>query len=100
MLTLNPKEYLQLIAKRATQKRISHQFQLIGLEIAVLLRDTEHKSLYIKYAKEYGSDRMLALAKDISQRRGIDNMGAYFMTVVENLKKESETKHPTPQTHS
>jgi hypothetical protein len=96
MLTLNPKEYLQLIAKRSAQKRISHQFQLIGLEIAVLLRDTEHKSLYIKYAKEYGSGRMLSLAKDIADRRGIDNKGAYFMTVVENLRKESQTNHPTP----
>lgn len=86
MLTLNKKEYLQLLAKRSAKNRVTQEFQLIGLEIATILHDLAHKALYIKYAKEYGSDRMLALAKDISSRRGIENPAGYFMTVVEELR--------------
>lgn len=90
MLTLNPKDYLAILAKRAQQKRIHHQFQLIGLEIAALLRDMEHKSLYIKYAKEYGASRMLALAKDVAERRDVENRAAYFMVVVNELRVTSK----------
>ncbi len=81
---LNKSGYLKTLQERAAKRNITQEFQLIGLEIAVVLHDLEHKSIYIKYAKAYGSDKMLALAKDIASRRGVENPAGYFMTVVSN----------------
>lgn len=92
MLNIDHKSYRALLAQRAAKKRINHQFQLIGLEIAVILGDLAHKSLYMKYAKEYGSDRMLALAKDVAERRDVDHKAAYFMRVLENMRNDEEIK--------
>ena len=43
--------------------------------------DERHKALYIKLAKENDAERLLALAKDIAERKNVQNKGAYFMRV-------------------
>ena len=79
--------YLKELAKRGAKKNISQNFQFIGLEGAMILRDLSHKSLYIKLAKEHGPDRILSLAKDVVDRRNVKNPAAYFMTLVKEIKK-------------
>jgi len=86
METLNTGKYLDSLKERGKKNRISKPFQLIGLEIAVALRDLEHKALYIKLSKEHDPEKLLALAKEVVQRRDIKNPGAYFMRMVQNLK--------------
>lgn len=86
------KDYLKTIKERSKESKVYRGFQLIGLEIADLLEDREHKSLYIKLAKQYDSDKLLGLAKDIATRENVQNKGAYFMTVVQNLKKDKELR--------
>ena len=87
MENLKKDGYLQELAKRGAKKNISQNFQFIGLEVATILRDLPHKSLYIKLAKDIGPDRILSLAKDVVDRRNIKNPAAYFMTLVKNIEK-------------
>jgi len=52
------------------------------LEVAGLLNDPEHKSLYIKLAKKHGADKLLRIAKGVAEKKDIKNKGAYFMKVL------------------
>lgn len=61
--------------------------QALGLAIADLLGDRQHKALYIKFAKEHDGELLLSVAKDVSTRGGIKNKGAYFMKIFGALKK-------------
>lgn len=92
MKTFDSTQYIKTLKDRASKGRVTQQFQLLGLEIATTLRDLSHKALYIKYAKEFGADKMLALAKDIAERRDVANRGAYFMRVVQSMKIGAKTK--------
>lgn len=76
---LDRERYLSELAARRRKSRAHTRHQLIGLLIAETLADRSHKSLYIKMAKEGNPDVLLALAKDVAERPGIDNRGAYFM---------------------
>jgi hypothetical protein len=87
---LNKQTYTQALKDRGAKKNITQEFQLVGLEIATILHDIKSKSLYIKYAKELGSDRMISLAKDVAERRGINNPAAYFMTLVKELRSKDK----------
>lgn len=78
--------YLDEIKKRTKESKVYKEFQLTGLEIADILSDREHKSLYIKLAKTNPKQKLMALAKDISERRGIKNKGAYFMKLWKDQK--------------
>lgn len=74
--------YLREMAERGLTSRVYRKYQLIGLEIAEILEDNAHKALYIKFAKEFGSDRLLALAKTVAENRNVRNKGAYFMRLL------------------
>jgi hypothetical protein len=74
--------YLAKLEKRGKESHIYTKYQLVGLEIAEILGDEKHKSLYIKLAKEHGSDRLRRLAKDVADRTGVKNKGAYFMKMM------------------
>lgn len=76
------KAYLKELARRAKESHVYRKYQLLGLEIAQVLRDERHKSLYIKLAKEGNPDRLLRLAKDVADRKGIKSRGAYFMSLL------------------
>ncbi|MDO8537189.1 MAG: hypothetical protein Q7R94_03005, partial [bacterium] len=75
-------DYLKKLRKRAEKSHVYKKYQLIGLEIAQILGDKNHKSLYIKLAKERGSERLLRLAKEVAERPGVKNKGAYFMSMI------------------
>lgn len=71
--------YLKELARRSKESRIYRKYQLTGLLIAEILHDEKHKALYIKLAKEGSGERLLALAKDVAERKNVKNKGAYFM---------------------
>ena len=78
--------YIEELKKRKKESRVYKEYQLVGLLISELLHDEEHKSLYIKLAKEHGSDKLLRLAKSVSERKNVENMGAYFMKLFHTQK--------------
>ncbi len=90
------KGYLEILKKRGKESHVYKKFQLTGLLIAQLLNDEKHKSLYIKLAKKHGSDDLLRIAKDVSERKKIQNKGGYFMTVLQktrpNILRNSKSK--------
>jgi len=75
--------YLQTLKERAQKSRVYKSYQFVGLTIAQVLKDDKHKSLYIKLAKKHSGDHLLAIAKDVAQRKKVANKGAYFMRVLE-----------------
>ena len=72
-------DYLEELKKRKKESKVYTEHQLIGLLVAEILEDEEHKSLYIKLAKEHDIDRLLRLAKSVAERKNVENKGAYFM---------------------
>lgn len=79
--------YLEKLKKRAKESRAYTKHQLVGVELAELLRDKSHISLYIKLAKERNPDNLLRIAKTIAEQKNIKNKGAYFMSVVSREKE-------------
>jgi len=84
---INKEEYLKELKVRAKRSHIHRRFQMVGLEIAMLLEDERHKSLYIKMAKEGNMDNLLILAKNVAEKKKIKNKGGYFMRIVKEKKK-------------
>jgi hypothetical protein len=82
---IRPKDYLKELKKRSKESHVYHKYQLEGLEIADILRDRKHKSLYIKLAKELGGEKILKFAKTIAEDKKIKNKGAYFMWKLKDL---------------
>ncbi len=76
-------KYLDLLKTRRKKGHISRDFQLIGLEISRILNDNDHKSLYIKLAKDYDGGVLLQIAKDIAERPRVKKRGAYFMRILQ-----------------
>lgn len=76
------KNYLETLKERAKTSHVYKKYQLIGLLIAQLLNDDKHKALYIKLAKNHNNDDLMRIAKDVSERKNIENKGAYFMKVL------------------
>lgn len=74
--------YLKKLKERAKESHVFRKYQLFGLEIAQILGDEKHKSLYIKLAKEHDGDRLMQIAKDVADRKNVGNKGAYFMKII------------------
>jgi len=79
---VDSKHYIDELARRAGESHVYRKYQLIGLEIAAILGDEKHKALYIKLAKEGNQGRLLQIAKEVADRKGVKNRGAYFMKLV------------------
>lgn len=75
-------DYLGILRKRKRESRAYSKHQLLGLEIAQILGDEKHKSLYIKLAKEGKGEELLRIAKEVAERRSVKNPGAYFMKLI------------------
>lgn len=75
--------YLEELKKRGKTSRVHREYQLVGLMVSQILGDEDHKSLYIKLAREYGSERILQLAKSVAEGKRVKNKGAYFMKILE-----------------
>ena len=84
--------YFQKLGERAKRSRVHHPYQLIGLEIAEILGDRKHKSLYIKLAKKNSNQTLLKLAKSVAERKYVKNKGAYFMRLMK-IKKNEDSDH-------
>ena len=80
-------DYLKQLKKRAKESRVYRKYQLDGLEIAQILGDEKHKSLYIKLAKLRGGQRLRELAKTVAEKKSITNKGAYFMSCLPRADK-------------
>jgi hypothetical protein len=75
-------KYIAELKRRGKESRVYRDYQLVGLEIADILRDRSHKALYIKLAKEGNVRQLLGIAKDVAERKDVKNRGAYFMKVI------------------
>jgi hypothetical protein len=89
-------KYVAELKRRGKESHVYRKYQLIGLEISQILADEKHKALYIKLAKDHDSEQLMRLAKDVGERNNVNNKGAYFMTLLANLKHpENSLKKPT-----
>lgn len=79
---MDGKDYLKTLKERAQKSHVYKKYQFTGLLIAQLLNDEKHKSLYMKLAKKHPGDHLLSIAKDVAERKKIENKGAYFMKVL------------------
>jgi hypothetical protein len=89
-------DYLKELKKRAKESRVYKEYQLDGLEIAQLLKDEKHKSLYIKLAKEGDAQKLRRIAKTIAENKNIRNKGAYFMWQLKSWKQQFTSKNRNP----
>ncbi|OGY67210.1 MAG: hypothetical protein A3H63_00155 [Candidatus Harrisonbacteria bacterium RIFCSPLOWO2_02_FULL_45_10c] len=76
--------YFETLKKRSKESRIYKPYQSTGLLLAELLEDPSHKSLYMKLAKTYDNSELIQLARTVSDRKNIDNKGAYFMKILKS----------------
>lgn len=86
MSGIRSENYIKTLKERSKTSKVYRKYQLVGLELAELLRDPEHKALYIKLAKERDQQKLLSLAKDIAEKENVKNKGAYFMRVLHTPK--------------
>ena len=75
--------YLESLKKRASTTRVFKKHQLFGLQIASLLHDEEHRSLYMKLAKEKNAASLMQMARDVADRRTVKNKGGYYMRLLQ-----------------
>lgn len=87
-------DYIELLKQRAKESKIYTPHQMTGLLLADILEDAEHKSLYMRLAKNNDNDALMKLAKDVADRKSIKNKGAYFMKLwqKENAKRKTTQK--------
>ncbi|MBI2010773.1 MAG: hypothetical protein HYS89_00840 [Candidatus Colwellbacteria bacterium] len=81
-------EYLEEIKRRGKESRVYEEHQLVGLLLAEILEDEEHKSLYMKLAKEHETDFLFKLAKSVAERKRVKKKGAYFMRILTQIGKK------------
>ncbi|MEK7187563.1 MAG: hypothetical protein AAB691_01790 [Patescibacteria group bacterium] len=93
------KDFLETLRERGKKSKVYRAYQLIGLEIAEILDDDRHKSLYIKLAKERHASDLLTLAKDVRERRNVKNKGAYFMKLLSEKKSHDPRSNSHKQRH-
>jgi len=87
-IKISQSKYLDNLKKRNKESRVYTSYQLLGLEIADILNDNAHKSLYIKLAKDYDPDTLLRIAKSVAEKKRVRNKGAYFMRVLQEKRKK------------
>lgn len=80
-------KYIGLLKERSKTSKVYKPYQLTGLFLAELLEDQDHKSLYIKLAKNYDNTELMIAARNIAEKENIQNKGAYFMTILKDIKK-------------
>lgn len=94
---MEEKNYIEILKERSKTSHVYKKFQLTGLLISEILKDEKHKSLYIKLAKEHDEEKLMRLAREVAERKGIKNKGAYFMKLLQKIneleKKNGGTKN-------
>ncbi len=84
-------KYLETLGNRSKVSRVYQSHQELGLELAEILSDREHKALYMKLAKTHQKSMLLSLAKSVAEKKDIKRPGAYFMRLLSNAGKEKKT---------
>lgn len=82
---------MAILRERSKKSRVYKKHQMIGLMLAELLKDDKHKALYIKLAKEHDHEKLLSIARGVSDKMNVKNKGAYFMGIL--FKKKSKSKN-------
>lgn len=84
-------EYFGILKERSKHSRVYKPHQLTGLNLAEILEDPEHKSLYMKLSKTYDNGELIRMAKDLAERKNVENKGAYFMKLLKlsDLKQKN-----------
>lgn len=88
MERITKKDYVEIIKIRKKRSRVYYSHQFVGLKITRYLDDEANKKLYMRLAKEYDSEALLRLARDVMERRSVKNRGAYFMRMFQLKRKE------------
>ena len=83
------KEYMQTLRERSKKSHIYKKYQMVGLMLSEMLHDEAHKVLYIKLAKQYDQEDLMAAARGVADKINIKNKGAYFMRVFFGKKRNS-----------
>lgn len=78
-------------APQDDQGYITQEFQDYGYRLAAELNDLQHKSLYIKLAKEEERG-LLEQARNFVIDSQADNKGALFMWKLKELRRKRKTK--------
>lgn len=89
LLNESNQDYFKNLEERAKKSHVYRSYQMIGLQLAEILRDLKHKALYIKLAKTRDTQELLQTAKAIAENPKIQNRGAYFMKVITSNKNEN-----------
>jgi len=71
------------------KKYISHEFQDYGYRLALELDDLEHKSLYIKLAKELPRKLLEEARIFVKEAYDVKNKARLFMWKLKQLKNDS-----------
>lgn len=88
---ISKSQYIEELRRRSKRSRVYKKYQLVGLQIAEVLQDEKHKTLYMKLAKERSAEGLLRLAKEISERKIVRNKGAYFMSCLPTKKQKKKS---------
>jgi len=67
-----------------------HEFQDFGYRMANQLNDFEHKTLYIKLAKEENRNMLLDALEFVKGARNIKNPARLFMWKLSKLRKDDQ----------
>ncbi|MCL5006782.1 MAG: hypothetical protein M1153_01355 [Patescibacteria group bacterium] len=78
-------DYLKLLRERAEKSRVYSSHQLVGLTVAQILNDEEHKALFIRLAKDNKGVDLIAIARSVAEKKEVKNKGAYFMRLVQKM---------------
>ncbi len=88
------RDYLTTLKERMKKSRVYTPNQSTGLLLTEILQDKEHKSLYMRIAKIYDNTQLIRLAKDLAERKNVDNRGAYFMRMLKEVERTDEPARP------
>ncbi len=78
---MDAQKYLASLRARKTESKAYQPHQHVGVEIAQILSDKKHVGLYIRLCTQYDPHSLLAIAKDIAEKKNVKNKGAYFMKI-------------------
>lgn len=81
---------MKVLRERKKTTKVYQKHQMTGLLLAEILNDNSHKALYIKLAKQHSEQKLMQLAKRVAETAGVENKGAYFMSVLYSDGKNLE----------
>lgn len=84
------KRYFEILKDRAKRSRVYQSHQMTGLNLAEILEDSSHKSLYMRLAKLYDNEELIRMAKRVAELKNVRNKGGYFMRMLQEIKRTKD----------